>query len=144
VAVVSSGLRVRGQISVNEDLVIDGQIDGGPIFGDGVAIVVAANAVVNCDILARDITVYGSVSGTLLAKDIVDIRESARVTGRIVSTKIILADGALFNGTVQPEQLEAVIRVAQHRYGDWRAAAPVAAEPVRLPSRPPYGVMTTK
>jgi cytoskeletal protein CcmA (bactofilin family) len=117
VAVVESGLRVRGQISASEDLVIDGQIEGGPILGEGIAIVIAPNATVKADILARDITVYGSVFGTLLAKDVVDIRESARVTGRVVSVRIILADGAVFNGTVEPQQLEAAIRVAQHRYG---------------------------
>jgi cytoskeletal protein CcmA (bactofilin family) len=71
--------------------------------------------VVTGDVVARDITVSGVVNGTLLAKEVVDVRTTANVTGRIVSMRLILHDGATFHGDVEPQQVEAAMTVARHR-----------------------------
>jgi cytoskeletal protein CcmA (bactofilin family) len=110
-----SSLYVRGEVTIAEDVVIEGRIDGGPLWCEGCAVTVAATASVTGDIIARDITAFGSVSGTLLATDVVDIRPSARIAGRVVSPRLILEDGARFTGTVEPHHLEAALRVARHR-----------------------------
>ena len=57
-----------------------------------------ASAHVVGDVLARDITVFGRCAGQLVATDVVDLRAEATVTGRIVTRRFILTDGASFNG----------------------------------------------
>ena len=75
---------------------------------EGLAGTVAAGATIIGDIFARDITVFGTVSGTLRASTLVDIRESGRVSGRVISDKLILADGGWFTGTAQPERVDQI------------------------------------
>ena len=39
----------------------------------------------------------------------------ARVTGRVVAPRFMLAEGAAFNGRVEPQHLDAALSVARHR-----------------------------
>jgi cytoskeletal protein CcmA (bactofilin family) len=105
---------VRGEVRATEDLTIEGRVDG-PILCEQGAVVVAASAVITGDILARDITVYGRATGQLVATDVVDVRPDARVRGTVIAGRFILNPEAHFDGRVEPQHLEAAIRVA--RYG---------------------------
>jgi cytoskeletal protein CcmA (bactofilin family) len=105
---------VRGEVSSNDDISVDGQVEG-PVWCEGHAITVSANAIVTGDLVGRDITVEGRVSGTLLATEVVEIHTTAAVEGRIVATRLILHDGSTFHGEVQPNQVEAALTVARHR-----------------------------
>ena len=105
---------IRGEVYSTADLVIEGRVDG-PVWSDGQSVTVAASAKVTGDILARSILVQGAVVGTMVASHIVEIQPGAIVTGRVLSRAFILADGATFNGSVQPQHLEAALSVARHR-----------------------------
>src|SRR5436309_15254573 len=98
-ALTGSTLRVRGEIAASEDLVIEGRLEEGPLWCEGHAVTVASTASIAGDIVARNITVFGAVAGLLLATDVVTIRKSAMVTGRVVSPKLTLEDGAQFSGS---------------------------------------------
>jgi cytoskeletal protein CcmA (bactofilin family) len=110
-------MEVRGQMQIADDVTIHGRVDG-PIRADGYAVVIGPSATIRGDILARDVTVFGSVSGTLLASEVVDIRPTAHVTGRVIALRFILTDGGSFQGTVQPQRLDAALRVARHRLAE--------------------------
>lgn len=105
---------VRGEVAATDDINIEGRIEG-PIWCEGHAVTIAETARVEGDVVARDITVSGRLKGTLLATEVVDIRTTADVEGRIVSEKLILHEGGLFHGDVQPQQVEAALTVARHR-----------------------------
>jgi cytoskeletal protein CcmA (bactofilin family) len=104
-------LSLKGELRATEDMTIEGRVEGS-IHCDGFAVVLAASAHVTGDVLARDITVLGRGEGQLTATDIVDVRAGAYVTGRIVSKRVILDAGATFNGRIEPQHLEAALRVA--------------------------------
>ena len=106
-------LFVRGELSSSDDIRIEGRVEG-PIWCEGGAVIVESSAVVSGDIIGRDITVWGVVQGTLLGREVVDIRTSANVTGRVVTTRLILNDGGTFHGQVE-RRVEAAITVAKHR-----------------------------
>ena len=95
---------VRGEIRSTDNLTIEGTVEG-RVRMEGLAVTVAAGATITGDIFAREITIFGTVSGTVRASALVDIRESGRVSGRVFSDKLILADGAWFTGTAHPERL---------------------------------------
>ena len=94
---------VRGEIRSTDNLTIEGIVEG-PVWNEGLGVTVAAGATIIGEIVARDITVFGTVSGTLRASMVVDIRESGRVSGQVISGRLILADGAWFSGTAQQDQ----------------------------------------
>jgi len=116
-------LAIRGSVECVEDVVIEGRIDG-HIWNENHVVTVGADATVTGDIVARQITVRGAVEGTLMATGRVDITNEARVTGRILSQKLVLADGALFNGKAEPQHLDAALKVARHRRAESAAKAP--------------------
>jgi cytoskeletal protein CcmA (bactofilin family) len=114
-------LAIKGNVDCVEDLVIEGRIDG-HIWNENHAVTVGADAVVNGDIVARQITVRGAVEGTLMATGRVDIKDEATVSGRVLSQKLVLADGAQFNGKAEPQHLDAALKVARHRRTENAAA----------------------
>ena len=61
----------------------------------------------------------------------VEIADQATVTGRVLAPKFLLADGGQFNGRVEPQHLEAALKVWKHRRTDTEADAPA---PVKQPA----------
>src|SRR5580700_2974024 len=114
-------IAIRGSVDCVEDVLIEGRIDG-HIWNEHHVVTVGADAVVNGDIVARQITVRGAVEGTLMATGRVDIMDEARVAGRVLSKKLTLADGGLFNGKAEPQHLETALKVARHRRTEAAAA----------------------
>src|SRR3954462_12695199 len=107
-------IEIRGNIDSVEDLLIEGRIDG-HIWNENHVVTIGADATVNGDIVARQITVRGAVEGTLLATARVDIMDEGRVVGRVLSKKLTLAEGGLLQGKAEPQHLEAALKVARHR-----------------------------
>jgi len=109
---IGKSVSIKGEVRSSEDLTIEGRIDG-PIACDEGVVVLEASAHVTGDILARDITVFGRIAGQLLATDVVDIRAGASVASQVVSKRFILGEGAMFEGRVEPQHLDAALRVAK-------------------------------
>ena len=117
---------VRGNVECVEDVLIEGRIDG-HIWNENHVVTVGADAVVIGDIVARQITVRGAVEGMLMATGRVNIMDEGRVTGRVLSETLMLANGGLFNGKAEPQHLEAALKVARHRRTEAAAAATKAS-----------------
>ena len=127
-------IAIRGNVECVEDVLIEGRIDG-HIWNENHVVTVGADAIVKGDIVARVITVRGEVEGTMMATGRVDIMNEARVTGRVVTQRFMLAEGGTFSGKVEPQHLDTAMKVARHRRAesqdtDARAEAPPAT-PVR-------------
>jgi cytoskeletal protein CcmA (bactofilin family) len=103
---------VRGELRAFEDLTVKGRIEG-PVWCEQWAVTVAPSADVTGDIVAREIIVFGRVAGQLVAAEVVDVRATAAITGRVVSKRLIVNEGAQFNGRAEPQHLEAALRVAR-------------------------------
>jgi len=106
--------RIIGEVSASEDLLIEGQVEGKISLPEH-RLVVAATAKLKAEVFAREIAISGEASGTFTASDRVEILAGANVEGRIVSPRVALADGAVFNGRVEPHKADAAVRVAQYR-----------------------------
>ena len=83
------------------------------------------------------IQLHSEMDGAMMATGRVDIMDEARVTGRVISPKFMLAEGATFNGKVEPQHLDTAMRVARHRRAESSAEveqarpAAAAASPAR-------------
>ena len=105
-------IAIKGQVHSSEDLTIEGTIEGA-LTCEGAAVIVMEAASVTGDIIARDLTVLGRVEGQMIATDIVHVRSGAVVTGHVMAKNFILNDGGDFVGRVEPQHLEAALRVAK-------------------------------
>lgn len=111
-SVLGKTLVVTGELRSADDITIEGRVNG-PVWCEGGAVTIAATASVVGDLIARDVTVLGRISGQIVATEVVDVRAEATVTGTVVAERFILNDGATFHGRVEPQHLEAALRVAR-------------------------------
>jgi cytoskeletal protein CcmA (bactofilin family) len=107
---LGSSLRVKGDITGIEDLLIDGSVEG-LIQLDGRKLTVGTTAKVTADINARDVVVYGYVKGNIRAKGRVEIKKDGSVIGNLTTAQIMIEDGADFKGSIEidrgaPEEAE--------------------------------------
>jgi cytoskeletal protein CcmA (bactofilin family) len=97
---LGSGLHIKGQLTGTEDLQIDGMVEG-PISLNGHQLTVGPTAVLNSEIRASEVVVYGKVVGNLYARDRVDVKTDGSVTGDISTARISIEDGAHFKGRIE-------------------------------------------
>ena len=97
---IGRALRIEGRIVSQENLTIDGHVEGTIEVGDH-SLTIGASAAVKADLSARSISVSGTVDGNLTASERVDLRPSASVTGDIVTPRLTMDDGALVKGKVE-------------------------------------------
>ncbi|HTZ73779.1 MAG TPA: polymer-forming cytoskeletal protein [Candidatus Aquilonibacter sp.] len=100
VNVVSAGLRIKGEISGNEDLVVDGAVEGPIQLQDGTLTIGAAGKIIS-DVVAREIVVYGEVKGNLSARDRIEIKNNGSVFGDLKTARILIEDGATLKGSIE-------------------------------------------
>ena len=97
---ISSGIRIKGEISGNDDLYIDGQAEGQFHFPQA-KVTVGPNGKVKANIEAREIVVEGIVTGDLKASANVQLGGSSRVQGSLITPRIAIDDGARLRGKVE-------------------------------------------
>ena len=97
---LGASLQVKGEISGNEDLLIDGSVEG-LITLDERKLTVGPTAKVTADIIAREVVVYGNVKGNLRAKDRIEIKKDGSVNGDLTTSRIMIEDGAYFKGSIE-------------------------------------------
>jgi cytoskeletal protein CcmA (bactofilin family) len=92
---IGKGTKVSGKLSFKAPARIDGEADG-EITGDD--IVIAQGAVVTARITASRVSIAGTVSGEIIARERVELLPSARVRCSINTPSLTLAEGARFDG----------------------------------------------
>jgi cytoskeletal protein CcmA (bactofilin family) len=91
-------LKIKGNVSGDGDIIILGELEGE--FNLKGALQVAEPASVTGEVKANNITVKGSVEGTITAVDKIHLDPTAKIKGHISSPKISVMDGALFDGEI--------------------------------------------
>ena len=100
IARLGASLHVKGEISGNEDLHIDGSVEGRVQLGDR-KLTVGAGAKLTGDVVAREVVVYGSVKGNFRARDRIEIKKDGSVVGDLTTARILIEDGAYFKGSIE-------------------------------------------
>ena len=98
-ACIGKSVVIKGELIGSEDLMIDGRIEG-RVELKGHNLLIGPNAQVQAHLTARTITVMGTVTGSLVATEKVDIRMTGKVEGDIDAPKVIMAEGAQLRGKI--------------------------------------------
>lgn len=98
-ATIGRSISIKGEVRGDEDLLIQGQVDGS-IELEQQSVTVGREGRVKANITGRVVTVEGEVVGDLTAEEQVILRSSARVHGDITAPRVVLEDGASFRGLV--------------------------------------------
>jgi len=108
-AIIGSSIQIKGELQGDEDLTIDGRVEGKIDLRDH-NLTIGPNGKIKADLFARHIVIAGDVSGNAHAAERVEIAPSGRLSGDIVSPRITIADGAHFKGSVDMEQKAATTK----------------------------------
>jgi len=104
VAVVGKSIVIKGELSGNEDLVVEGAVDGTITLTDN-NLVVGADGRVNANLFARSVTITGRVEGDVSATERVEITATGSLKGNIRSPRLVINDGAFFQGSVEMKKV---------------------------------------
>ncbi|MEI9808888.1 MAG: polymer-forming cytoskeletal protein [Bacteroidota bacterium] len=93
---VSSGTTLKGDISSNSDLRIDGTVIGN--VTSSAKIVIGANGSVEGNISGNQADIVGKVTGDVKTKDLLQLRGDCVVKGNLFAGKLQIEPTATFNG----------------------------------------------
>jgi cytoskeletal protein CcmA (bactofilin family) len=123
--VIGSRLKIVGDVSGDEDLVVNGRLEG-KIRVDR-KVVVNAGAEVEGDVQAKSVIIGGRVHGQVMATERAELLPTGRVQGNVHAPRIVMAEGAQIQGRVVMPS-DAATRPL---------SAPKADESVKRPIVPP-------
>lgn len=98
--VVGAGLCIKGEISGDEDVLVEGIVEGNLQLRNGV-LTVRPDGKIQANIVAQAVVVYGDVKGNIAARDRIEIKKDGSVTGDLTTGRIIIDDGATFKGAIE-------------------------------------------
>lgn len=91
---------IRGQVSCDGDLYIDGQVEGS-VDPRGNRLTIGPEGRLKANVIARAVVVKGKLEGNIQATERVDLKQSAIVVGDIVTQSISIESGAHIKGSIE-------------------------------------------
>ncbi|MBI5590281.1 MAG: polymer-forming cytoskeletal protein [Deltaproteobacteria bacterium] len=103
---VGSNARIKGEMTVEGTLRLDGTIEGG-LNAD--CVILSEKAMVKGDITAQKIVIAGTVEGNLRANELVEIQSKGKVLGGVFTPRLAVIEGGEINGKIEMKMEESQI-----------------------------------
>jgi cytoskeletal protein CcmA (bactofilin family) len=100
---IGKSVEIRGEVKGNEDLIVDGLVEGTVTLTEG-RLTIGPNAQVAADLVAKDVLIMGRVQGNVAAGGRVELRAGCSVEGDIRALRLSVEDNAVFRGKVDLTQ----------------------------------------
>jgi len=97
--VLGQRITVRGTLTGEEDLVVEGRVEGSLALAGH--LIVAESGVLEADLDVQSVEVHGEVRGDIVASESITIDKGANVSGNVRAPRVIIHDGAQFQGAVE-------------------------------------------
>jgi cytoskeletal protein CcmA (bactofilin family) len=97
-SVLGRTLVFKGDLTADEDLVLQGRVEGS--IKHTASLTIGPDGSTKGNITAKSIIVEGQVEGDLIAESSISVRSGGSVRGGLKAPRVALADGARFNGMV--------------------------------------------
>ena len=104
-ATIGPSIQISGDVTGNEDVRIEGRVEGTINLSDNV-LTVGKEGQINATVTARAIFVEGQVEGDLKSVEQIVVRSSGNVRGNIVAPRVTLEDGCKFKGSIDMDDSE--------------------------------------
>ena len=100
---IGKSISIRGDLSGNEDMVIEGQVEGKVELPNN-QLTIGAEGSVKAEIHAKSVVIVGHIVGNVIGSERVEIQATGKVEGDVTAPKLIVAEGAQLNGAIQMSQ----------------------------------------
>ncbi len=98
-ASIGPSISIKGDLTGEEDLVIQGRVEGKVDLKQN-NVTVGKNGRVKADIFGKLVTIEGEVEGNLFGQDQIIVRGTGHVRGNISAPRVSIEDGARFKGSI--------------------------------------------
>lgn len=98
-AVIGSTIKIKGEVRGEENLVIEGSVEGSVELA-GHDLTIGPKGHVGANLNAKTIKVEGQITGDIKGEEKVIVTKSGRMLGNIVAPRVTLEDGAKFKGSI--------------------------------------------
>ena len=102
-AVIGSTVKIKGEVQSEEDLVVDGLIEGTVLLKNN-ELVVGSSGRVHADVKAKSVKVDGELHGDVDAGERIVITANGVMRGNIQAPRVILEDGSKFKGSIDMDE----------------------------------------
>jgi cytoskeletal protein CcmA (bactofilin family) len=119
-ALIGRSITVKGDIVSEEDLTIDGRVEGTIAIGAH-NLTIGAGALVQAELKADTVIISGAVKGNVSARNKIEIRETGSVQGDISAPIVAVREGAEVKG-----RIDTATRKATERARDTETAPQLA------------------
>jgi cytoskeletal protein CcmA (bactofilin family) len=99
-AVIGKSVQIRGEVKGNEDLLVEGVVDGTVALSES-RLTIGVHAHVQANLSARDVVVLGTVTGDIDAVGKVELRAGCLMKGDIHAGRLSIEENAVFSGKVE-------------------------------------------
>jgi len=111
---IGSSIKIKGTITGDEDLLIQGKVEGTISLRDH-ELSIGENGKVTADIKAKTVKIDGEVAGDITCGEKVVISRSGNVKGNIVAPRVTLEDGAIFKGSIDMDPASSTVSLAPEK-----------------------------
>jgi cytoskeletal protein CcmA (bactofilin family) len=114
-ACISQGIRIKGEVTGNEDLFLDGQFEGKLNLTNNASVTIGPNGDVKADIFAREVIVRGRVDGKIMGREKIQLWSTSNVAGDLQTERLSIEDGAVLRGRVEIETGKPITKQPESR-----------------------------
>ena len=123
-ATIGSSIFIKGDLTGEEDLVIQGRVEGKVDLKQN-SVTIGKNGRVKADIYGKLVTIEGEVVGNLFGQDQIIIRGTGNVLGNVSAPRISIEDGARLKGSIDMDG-KSVDRLRASVAAESKSPAPAA------------------
>ena len=110
---IGKSISIKGDLSGNEDLVIEGKVEGKVELPNN-QLTIGANGLVKAEVQAKTVIVIGKVAGNVRGTERIEIQATGIVDGDVAAPRLVVAEGAVLNGSIQMTQKQPAAAAAPH------------------------------
>ncbi len=123
---LASDVDIKGSIKFQQDLSVDGKVEGEISSPNGM-LIVGQNAELKGEIKTKSVTVYGRVHGNITVDERCELKANAQLHGDLKAARLVIEEGATFVGKseVTPNKVTQM-KPEMHRQPDQQPKAVAA------------------
>lgn len=99
-ASIGKSVQIYGEVRGSEDLVVDGTVEGTITLTES-RLTIGPNAHVQANVSARDVVLFGALTGDISAAGRVDLRAGSNLKGDIRAARLSIEENAILSGKVE-------------------------------------------
>ena len=97
---IGKSITIKGDLSGNEDLVVEGNVEGRIELPNN-QLTIGANGNVKADVSAKSVVIIGKVAGNVTGVERIQIEATGSVNGDVKTPRLVVQEGATLNGSIE-------------------------------------------